>query len=87
MTKYESETTITFNDEEQVAIVYTCNKSWINRLEGYKSKSPLISLIKTDEYSRTYKLPKSWVKIRLPKVITEEKRAKMAQAARERFAK
>lgn len=53
MTKYESETVITFNDEESEATIYTCNKSWQNRLSKLCQNSPCISLIKQDEYSRT----------------------------------
>jgi hypothetical protein len=87
MSKYEMETIVNFNDEEATATIYTCNKAWMNRLSKFASLSPLITLTRTDEYSRTYKYPKSWVKIHLPKVISEEKRAEMAQRARERFAK
>lgn len=85
MTKYESETVITYNDEENTATVYTCNAALIRRLDSFCLKSPLFCKEKSDSESSTYIFPKKCVSIRFPRTITEEKRAEMARRAKKRF--
>lgn len=85
LTKYEKETIITFNDAENKAECYTCNQSWMKRLNGFCEKSQEISLKKEDAYSKTYTFPKKWLRVKLPREISAEERTKMAQSARERF--
>lgn len=85
MTKYERETVITYNDEEDAATVYTCNAALIRKLDSFCLKSPLFNKAKSDSESATYTFPKKCVSIRLPRTLTEEKRAEMALRAKERF--
>ena len=85
LTPYERETIFNFNDDELLAEVYTCNKTLINRLAILCSKNQAITLKSQDEYSATYNMPKSYIKIRIPKQYTDEQREKMALQARERF--
>ena len=85
ISRLEQETIINFNEEEQIADVYTHNKALINQLEKLRQKSTEISLVREDKYSKTYTIPKKWVKIRTPLILSEEERAKRAEIARERF--
>jgi len=87
LSKYEKETVITFNDKDDMATIYTCNKSLINKLDKFCSKSPVILLKKSDEYSKTYIIPKKYISIRFPHKISEELREKRAKKAREIFHK
>jgi len=87
LSKIEQETIILYNEEEKTATVNTCNKSLIKRLDGFCAKSALYSLIKSDEYSKTYIIPKKYISIRFAPVITDEKRAKMALNAKDNFSK
>jgi hypothetical protein len=81
--RYESETTMTFNDEEKTATVYTCNKKYLKKLTEYAEKYPdLYVLEKEDDYSKTFTIPKRYISIRQPKKpLTEEQK----NIARERF--
>lgn len=85
LTKYEMETIIIFNEEEKEARCYTCNKSLMNRLDDFCSKSSEITRVAEDEHGQTYVMPKKWIKVRMPKEISEEERQKMRERARERF--
>ena len=82
MTKYsipniERETTILFNEAESVAECYTCNKAVMKRLDGYCEKSGEISLKRQDEYSKTYTFPKKWIKIFMPRIMSEKQLAQL----------
>lgn len=83
LTKYEKETIITFNDAENKAECYTCNQSWMKRLDGFCEKSQEISLKKEDAYSKTYTFPKKWVRVQISPTYSNEQRAKMAERAKE----
>lgn len=68
-----------------MAEVYTCDSSLIRKLDQLCQISKEITETKRDEHSRTYTFPKKWVKVRMPRVLSDEKRAEMAAMARERF--
>ncbi|GAI84042.1 unnamed protein product, partial [marine sediment metagenome] len=40
LTKYEQETIINLNEGEDVAYIYTCNKSWITHFEKVLELKP-----------------------------------------------
>lgn len=82
LTKYEKETVILFNDAEETAEVYTCNNALIRRLDVFSQNNVLVNLIKEDEFSKTYNLPKKWVKVQKPRFYTEETRQKMKDNAK-----
>lgn len=46
------------------------------------SKTTTIIVKKQGEYSKTYIIPKSWIKVRIPRQLSEEKRKEMAERAR-----
>ena len=85
LTKYESETIIRFNDAEDEATIYTCNKSWMNRLDKLCEKSSEITVIKQDEFSKEYKIPKKWIKVKMPRQLSEKQRTELIKRAKENF--
>ena len=87
LSKYEKETIIVFNEAEQNATLETANESLKNRLDRFCAEDERISLTKTNDCFKTYNLPKKWIKVKMPKKISAEERQKMADTARERFAK
>lgn len=85
LSKIERETIILFNEEEQTAIIDTCNVAMMNRMDKYCAADKLCSLVKKDEYGAKYVCPKSWVKVRRPKQLSEEQKLELAVRARHNF--
>ena len=83
LTKAERETIITYNEEEDTASVYTCNKALIRKLDSFCSKSTMFIIEKQDEWSREYQIPKRCISVRFPTKISDELHAEMASRARE----
>lgn len=82
MINYEKETIINFNDEEKDAIVYTCNRAMMVKMDRLCKKHPdIFRLDRQDEFSKTYSFPKKYASIRNPRIMSEEQKAKV----RERF--
>ena len=87
-TKYESETIINYNDDEQDATLYTCNKSLIKKMDMLVKKFPDIYKIKRqDKYSKTYLFTKKLVAIKSPRNISKELKKKMSERGRLSMAK
>lgn len=84
LSSYEQETTINFNNEEKTAIVYTCNKALIRKLDKLAESNKTVSIEKQDTYSKTYIVPKKAIKIsiRVPKVLTDEQREALSARAK-----
>lgn len=80
--KWETETNINFNDDENLANVYTCNKALIRKIDKLLEREQEIVCICSDEYSKTYTMPKSYIKIRTPIRLSDEKRQEMSQRAK-----
>lgn len=77
LSKYESETIINYNDEENDATVYTCNKSLIRRIDALCAKYPEVyRLIKKDKFSKTYTLPKKLIGVKKIRIFTPEQKEK-----------
>lgn len=85
LTNYEKETIITFNDGEDEAQIYTCNKTWIKTLAKLAQKDSRVSRTESDEYSQTYVLPKKAIKVRLSVAMQGEKLKKARLQAQQRF--
>ena len=82
LSSLERETIISFNDAEKTAVLYTCNKALIRKMDNYLSSRPDdVKLMSADECSKTYSLPKQWVKVSPPRTVSEEQRL----AARKRM--
>ena len=85
MAKEEMETIINYNQEEDMAEVYTCDKVLIRKIERLREKHRVINEISRDAESATYLIPKKWVKVNAPRLLTEEKRQKAQETARKNF--
>lgn len=70
-TKYETETSITMNDEDSQAILWTCQKPMLRRMAKLGAQ-----IYRNDGEGKSFKIPKSWVSVRKPKVmkLSEEQR-------------
>ena len=79
LSRYEQETIFNYNQEDATAEVYTCNPSLMRRLDVICVKSPLCTVVKTDEHSKTYNIPKKWIKVNLPRVYSDETMRKMKE--------
>jgi len=78
----ERETIIRFDDASDTATLYTCNRSWMTKMDRLASKSLDITMEKEDRWSKQYSFPKRMVKVILPRVVTDEMKAKLALQAR-----
>lgn len=80
----EQETIINFCADDKTAHVYTCDSVYIRKLDKLCERCPdIYKVVKQDECSKTYSMPKRLVSFRVPRELTEEQRA----AAVERLAK
>lgn len=73
LTKYEQETIILFNEKEAVASVYTHNTGLQNTLLNLCQSHPAqVKQIDDNRYGAlNFTLPKKWVKISPPRVLSE----------------
>lgn len=78
----ERETIINFNDEEEIANLYTCNRSMMTKMDKLcKSNPDIFQLDEYDESSKTYLFPKKLVSIRRPvKLTAKQKEARKNNA-------
>lgn len=83
LSKYEMETTINWNEEEAICSCFTYSKALQRKLDGFYSKSLLISRAEMGDGGVRYTFPKKWVRVVLPCVLTEEEREKRALRIRE----
>ena len=76
LSAYERETIIRWSDAEKRAEVYTCDKKLMRILDGMIADGKDVVLEKDDPLwpSKEYNLPKVWVKIRPPRVMSEAER-------------
>lgn len=85
LTLEEKETIILFNEADSQAKVYTCNKSMMRQLDELCKNSVEITEVLKDEHSKTYLLPKKWIKVRKPRQLSVEKRTELALRAKRNF--
>ena len=64
LTKRDTETFITYNEEEDRAICFTSNKRLIRTLDKLCENNNAIKRTKTSLYRKTYRFPKEWVSIK-----------------------
>ena len=77
----ERETIILFNEGEPLAECYTHNRKLTNRLEKLcKERGEEIERIRDNCCGgATFVFPKSWVKVNPSRIVSEERRAAMAE--------
>ena len=79
-TMYEQETSITYNREEDTATVYTDSPVDIRKLDKlYSQRSNDMKLEAGTDLSRTYSIPKKWIKIVPNRILTEEQKEEIRQ--------
>ena len=85
LTKYEKETIILFNEADDEAIIYTYNAGLRKRLANFSKKHPdLCRLEKScDQGGVSYVLDKSRLSIRLQPPMSEERRRKASEYAKQ----
>ena len=90
LTNYERETIINYNEGEDIASVYTHNRSLLRRLEQLAQDRPEdCRLFRTfhDGQAVEYYIPKAWVKIRPTLQLSDAEKEKRRAAAKANFAK
>ena len=88
LTRYEQETIINFNEAETTASVYTHNSTLRRRLEQLAKDRPEDCRLYRESHDGKaveYYIPKKWLKVNPGPMLTAERRAEMAEAARKRF--
>ena len=85
LTKYEKETLVLFNEGEDTASIYTYNAGLRKRLANFSKKYPdLCRLEKScDQGGVSYVLDKSRLSIRLQPPMSEERRKKASENAKQ----
>ena len=83
----EQETIINYNNAEKEATIFTYDKALNRKLDELCSTHKEISLLREENGAREYKLPKKWLKVRAPAILSDVERQKRAEAARARFSK
>ena len=78
LTKYEQETIINYNQEEDMAQIYTCDRNLIRKIDAHIEKNHVNYCIRRDQLSATYNLPKKFVKVVFSRQLSEEQRQKLA---------
>lgn len=86
LTKYEKETILLTNEQDDFWDIYTFNAALKRKLREFASKYPELCRLKaqTDEGSVTYQVKKDRVSVNFKKPISEEARQKRSKAAKER---
>jgi len=77
LSAYEQETIINFNKAEDVASIFTCERSWQKHLEGKLGLKPVMD---NGFGGKEYELPKSRIKPpRAPRRLSDSAKKKLAQ--------
>ena len=80
LSRYEQETIVSYNADEQTATIYTRDKAVMRKLDTLVADFPdTYKLVKQDEVSKTYSFPKSFVSYRKPRAVSTEQRERARQ--------
>jgi len=84
LTRYEQETIINFNAQDQMATLYTRDPAVMRKVDALVIDYPdTFTCIGETDIDKTYEMPKSAVTYRKPRRLSEEQR----EAARKRIMK
>ena len=81
----ERETTISFNNEEKTAQIYTCQTIMQRKLQSLAWEFPdLVTVLKNyeDKDGLIITIPKGWIKIRKPNTMSDENKEKARDRAK-----
>ena len=92
LTKYEQETIINFNNDEQEASIYTASPQMMRKLDALAAAYPEhYRVVGQTEVSKTYSCEKHLINLRKPRKVNEEHNRKQneehSQWARQRMQK
>ena len=89
LTRAEQETIVFFNEEESQASVYTYNRSLKKNLRELSEKFPQNVMLEREDGrgGETFLIPKKWIKVRAPRIVSEEEREKRAAVLKANFSK
>ena len=80
LSKYEMETIVNFNVEEDKATVYTRDFAVMKRLDALVREFPEdYALIRETDMDKTYEMPKGLVNFRRPYSLSEEWRGRLRE--------
>ena len=72
LTKYEQETIINFNNDEQEASIYTASPQMMRKLDALAAAYPEHYQVEQTEVSKTYSCEKHLINLRKPRKVNEE---------------
>lgn len=87
LTNFEKETIILFNEAERMASVYTCNAAMKKQL-GALCESRPGQIQRTADNGcggLTFLLPKKWIRISPPRILSEAQKEVLEQMNRKRW--
>jgi hypothetical protein len=87
LAKYEKETIFNFNQDDDMASVYTCDEAWMRHLAILAKKDARVVLEEADEYSQTYLIPKKAIKVHLSRILSALEREKRTLQLKKNFKK
>ena len=85
LSRIEQETIINYNEAETTAGVYTHNRAMLRKLEQLAAERPdecRLERRSHDGQAADYIIPKSWVKIRPTRIMSEAERERLRERAR-----
>ena len=81
LTRYEQETIINFSADDRIATIYTRDPAVMRQLDALVTEYPdIYKCIGETDIDKTYVMPKSHVKYRKPRHISEAKRQQARDA-------
>lgn len=82
LTKYEQETIFNYNQEEKTASCYTCDAALIRKLDRLCENGEAITVTREGDGWKEYTFPKSWLKVRPPRKLSDEQRQELSNRMR-----
>ena len=81
LTRYEQETIINFNAQDQMATLYTRDPAIMRKVDALVTEYPdIFKCIGETDIDKTYSMPKSRISYRKPRRISEAKRQQARDA-------
>ena len=83
LSKYEQETLVNYNAEDQTAVIYTRDRTVMRRLDALVNEFPEVyRCIRVSDIDKTNEMPKAYVNYRRPRRLTDKQRKNAAERAR-----
>ena len=86
LNRTERETIITFNETNDPAEIFTYSPTLIRKLDALANSRESVECYKVEVVggvtSKSYRIPKKWIKVTAPRVLTDEQRKELSERAR-----